>query len=274
MTWRSRIAVLIVVALGACSDRGPSGALSISHPDHSSARVEYFIRQPQGAGPWPTIVFLHGHQNIWSRPGGRQFVEWGVLDKYAARGYLAVSVSLPGYGNTDGPSDFAGPNTQHAVSAVIAKLKAEGKALDHKVLIQGISLGAVTAALIATQDPKIAGLVLISGLYDFTQFMQKPSSIQAQLVKYFFLAQTDGSPEALRLRSALNFTETIKAATLILNGAKDDRTDPDQAVLLAERIKVNGVRATAHIFPDHGHEIPVSVREAQVDAFMTEVLAP
>jgi len=274
MTWRSRIIALVAIAIGACSDHSHAGALSIPHPDSSSARVEYFIKQPQGSGPWPTVVVLHGHQNIWSRPGGLQFVQWGVLDKFAARGYLAVSVSLPGFGNSDGPRDFAGPNTQHAVSAVIAKLKQDGLAKDDKILIQGISLGAVTAALIATQDPTIAGMVLISGLYDLTEFLKQPTSLQTLLVKYALFSETDGSAQALRARSALNFTESIKAAALILNGAKDDRTDPDQAILLAERIKSQGARATAHVFSDYGHEIPVSVRDPEIDAFITEVLAP
>ena len=139
-------------------------------------------------------------------------VQWGVLDKFAARGYLAVSVSLPGFGNSDGPRDFAGPNTQHAVSAVIAKLKQDGLAKGDKILIQGISLGAVTAALIATQDPTIAGMVLISGLYDFTEFLKQPTSLQTLLVKYALFSETDGSAQALRARSALNFNESIKAA--------------------------------------------------------------
>jgi hypothetical protein len=80
---------------------------------------------------------LHGHQD-GSRPGGKDLAEWGVvLKKYVAREYLAVAVSQPGYGNSAGPADFSGPFTQHAVSGVIAKLRADGMAIPDRLLIEG-----------------------------------------------------------------------------------------------------------------------------------------
>lgn len=82
--------------LCSCRTGTRSVARTVPHPDNPSKSVEYFIEQPRGDGPWPTIVFLHGRQE-GARPGGRLFVEWGVLKKFAARGYLAVAVSQPGY---------------------------------------------------------------------------------------------------------------------------------------------------------------------------------
>src|SRR5215471_6014370 len=42
----------------------------IQHPDDSSKRVEFFLKKPAGAGPWPAVIFLHGHQE-GGRPGER-----------------------------------------------------------------------------------------------------------------------------------------------------------------------------------------------------------
>ena len=140
------IILLAFAGLMACSGhkiaRAPT--LSISHPDTPSKKVEYFLEKPKSNGPWPTIVFLHGHQD-WPRVGGKDFVQWGVLDQYADRGYLAVSISQPGYGGSDGPADFCGPFTQHAVAAVIAKLKSEGYVKDNRIVIEGISRGALSS---------------------------------------------------------------------------------------------------------------------------------
>ena len=107
--WVSRILLLFALSLPACSHRTAlTETLTIPHPDDPSKRVEAFFEKPRGHAPWPTVVLLHGYQ-IPPSAGGKVFVNWGVLDKYAKRGYLAVAVSEPGFGNSTGPADFCGP---------------------------------------------------------------------------------------------------------------------------------------------------------------------
>lgn len=271
---RSFFLLVLVAALllSGCNRNFEASQATIVHPDERSASVEYFVERPAGPGPWPTIIFLHGHQNPTERIGGRAFVNWGVLKQFAKKGYLAVSISLPGYGQSSGPPDFAGPFTQHAVQAVLTKLKSDRLAIPDKILIQGISLGAVTAALVAAKDKQIAGLVLISGLYDLPAFFADPKTSAAQMVKTAAVQQTGGSEQALRMRSALFLAADIQAATLILNGAKDDRTDARQAESFAAAINANGGRAVAHIFPQYGHEIPFKIRDAKVTRFIDTTL--
>jgi dipeptidyl aminopeptidase/acylaminoacyl peptidase len=266
--------IFILLALIGCANPARAGAETTPHPAKAGAVIEYFVREPTGPRPWPTVVYLHGHQPFPSQPGGRVFADWGVLDRSAADGYLSVSVSLPGYGGSSGPADFAGPYTQAAVRAVLGKLEAEGRAAPGKVVIQGVSLGAVTGALVAARDQRIAGLVLISGLYDLPAFFADPKSSGAAAVKAALNRQTGGTDDALRSRSALLVASEIEAATLILNGAKDDRTDPDQARRLADVIRGSGGQAEARIYPDFGHEIPVAAREAEVSAFIHATLKP
>lgn len=258
--------------LSCCNKDVETPQATIVHPDERSANVEYFVERPSGSGPWPTIVFLHGYQNPTERIGGRAFVNWGMLKQFARQGYLAVSISLPGYGQSSGPRDFAGPFTQHAVHAVMTKLKADRLANPEKILIHGVSLGAVTAALIAAKDKQIAGLVLISGLYDLPAFFADPRTAGAEMVKASAIQQTGGSEEAFRKRSALFSATDIRAVTLILNGAKDDRTDANQAKEFAAAINANGGRAVVRIFPEYGHEIPFKVRDAEVRSFIDATL--
>jgi dipeptidyl aminopeptidase/acylaminoacyl peptidase len=259
---------------GGCDKNDVSSRAIINHPDKSGSKVEYFVEYPVGKGPWPTVVFLHGNQNPTQRIGGQAFVNWGVLKQYAKRGYLAVSISLPGFGQSTGPADFAGPFSQSAVNAVLIKLKTDRQAVPDKILIQGVSLGAVTGALVAAKDKQISALVLISGLYDFQTFFSNPKTPGAELVKAAFIQQSGGSEEAFRSRSALFLASEIKATTLILNGAKDDRTDPVQAQSFAKAINASGGRATVHIFKDYGHEIPVRIRDPEINDFIDSTLKP
>lgn len=269
----SQVVLLIFLGLVACSGHKIARAqtLSIPHPDDPGKKVEYFLEKPNSSGPWPAVVFLHGHQE-WPRDGGKDFVKWGVLDEFAGRGYLAVAISQPGYGNSSGPADFGGSFTQHAVAGVIAKLRSDGYIKDDRLVMEGVSLGAVVAGLVAARDPAIRGIVLISGAYDLAEYAQHPKSAMAASVVDDMKVETGGSNDALKARSLLNFAQNIKAAALILNGAQDDRTDPDQARRLAALINAHGGHARAIIYPDYSHHIPVEARNKDVDPFIEQVL--
>ena len=268
-----RVILLIFAGIIACSPHRIARAqtLSIAHPDDPAKKVEYFLEKPKGPGPWPAIIFLHGHQD-WPRAGGKDFVTWGVLDDFANRGYLAVSISQPGYGNSTGPADFCGPWSQHAVAAVIARLRADGYVKANRILIEGVSRGAMIAGLLAAKDPSIGGIVMISGAYDLTDYARKAGSPMQKSVVEALTSETGGSQEALRSRSLLYFTDHFKTPALILNGAKDDRTDPSQALQLAEAINRHGGHARAIIYPQYGHQIPVEVRNKDVEPFIQQIL--
>ena len=274
MRSHSRLFLALVLGAIACSPnrKARAEAVTIPHPDDSSKKVEYFLQKPSGTAPWPTIVFVHGHQE-WSRPGGKDFVNWGVLDRFAKRGYLAVAVSQPGYGGSAGPADYCGTFTQDAVSGVIQKLRRDGSAIPNKIVIEGISRGAVVASLVAAHDASIAGIVLISGLYDLNSFAAARKSGEARLIVRSMIEETGGGKDALWARSALNFARDIKASALIINGAQDLRTDPTHARRLAEEITAGGGKARAIIYPAYGHQIPVAVRDKEIDPFVDSVLS-
>ena len=99
--------------------------------------------------------------------------------------------------------------------------------------------------MVAAHDPSIRrGIVLISGLYDLQEYARHAKSpIAISIVDSMERKKPDGSDNALRSRSLLNYAQDVKASALILNGAKDDRTDPDQARHLAEAINAHGGHA-------------------------------
>lgn len=158
------------------------------------------------------------------------------------------------------------------MTAVIAKLHADGYVKENKVLLQGVSRGAMVAGMVAAHDPSIRGIVLISGLYDLPAYASRAKSAMAVSIVDSMKSETDGTAETLKARSLLNYAQDVKAETLILNGAKDDRTDPDQARRLAEIINAHGGHARAIIYPEYGHQIPNEARSKDVDPFIERVL--
>jgi dipeptidyl aminopeptidase/acylaminoacyl peptidase len=267
-------ALLCSCGTGAASTEAVSSVLTAPHPDDPSKQVEYFLEKPQGPGPWPTVVLLHGYQKAPS-PGGKDFADWGVLKGLASRGYLAVAVSQPGFGHSSGPPDFCGPFTQHAVSGVIARLRDVHQSAPGKLVLEGISRGALTAGLIAAHDASVSGVILISGVYDLRAYVKDPqASPGKQSVIQDLIAETGGTDEALGLRSILPVADGITARALVMNGAKDDLTDPAQARSFVEAVTRNGGTARVIIYPEFGHKIPVEARIQDVDAFIDGVLGP
>jgi len=243
-----------------------------------SKRIEYFWMAPRGMGPWPAIVFLHGYQEGSETPGGKAFVDYGVLDSVSARGYVGISISQPGYGHSDGPPDFMGPETVSAAEVVIRHFRAEPFVRRDRIGLEGVSRGAVVASLVAARDSTIRAMVLISGAYDFVTPLDS-STVAGRLniarrgmVRSDIAKETDGTAGALRERSALSLVSRIRTPALILNGEQDDRTDPDQARMLAEGIRRNGVFARAVIYPQFGHAIPYEMREREVEPFFQTYL--
>jgi len=241
--------------------------------------VEYYWKAPAIGRPAPVIVFIHGHQDGSPTPGGKAFVDYGVLDSVTAQGYVAVSVSQPGYGHSAGPADFMGPRTVAAVRAVIDHFRAQPFVQRDRIGLEGVSRGAIVASLVAAADTGIRAMVLISGAYDFVTPLDSTTAAgrrniaRRAIVRDDIARETDGSQGALRTRSALLQAKKIRAATLLLNGQDDDRTDPAQARLLAQRITANGVYAHAITYPGLGHAIPYELREREIRPFFRKYLA-
>lgn len=128
------------------------------------------------------------------------------------------------------------------------------------------------AGLIAAHGAPLAGIVLISGLYDLPRFAASAQSARAKGIVKAMIGETGGGREALEARSVLDFAQNIKTPVLILNGAKDDRTDPAQARRLAEKIVSGGGKARVIIYPDYGHQIPVGIRDKEIDPFLDGLL--
>ena len=185
----------------------------------------YYWKRPQDWGVrHPVLIFLHGHQEGFNTPGGKAFVDFGVLDSAMQQGFIGVSVSQPGYGHSAGPPDFMGPATVAAVETVIDHFRAQPFVRSDRIALEGVSRGAITASLVAVSDTTIRAMVLISGEYDFASPIEgaTPAGRLAQKRRDFVQpsinAETDGSVAALRLRSALLSADRIRTAALLFNG--------------------------------------------------------
>lgn len=239
----------------------------LGHPHHKGKQIEVFWTRPKGEGQWPAVLFIHGHQEQ-VRNGGETFVKTGRLGIMASRGYVAASLSQPGYGNSDGPADYCGPFTQEAALAALDFLRKQPFVKPDRLALYGYSRGAIVAAMLATKDQKLAAVVIGAGAYDF--FSWYPTPLRGIDANIRFEAGT--SAEEFRKRSAIFHVDKIKAPVLLLHGAQDERIPVRQAEAFSEKLGAAGIAVKMKIFPDARHSIPIDEQFREIYPFLEQSL--
>jgi len=202
------------------------------------------------------LVFLHGHGSSAIRSLGFSLV--GIRS-----GCDVLSISLPGYGYSDGPADYCGPRSvERITSFLIVFLKHYSYT---KKFLWGISRGAITAGLLASKAPKLFdGIILQAGAYDFDRFYKK---IQDSILKNNIRKEAGISVKAFKERSSLKTLDRYVGPLLILYG-KQDQADSMQARLLYERRKRAGLPVMIKTYPNEFHRIPLAKIEPAIKKFV------
>jgi dipeptidyl aminopeptidase/acylaminoacyl peptidase len=267
--WHLGTALFATIASPAAAQQSQVTRSFLPHPHDSTKRIEYFIAKPADSGPWPVLLFVHGHQE-GDRPGAAFYKSQGTLQQMAERGIVGVAVSQPGYGQSDGPPDFAGPRTQAAIVTVIDHLRRQPFVIADRVGLYGYSRGAIAVSMVATQVRDLAVLILGAGIYDMADAYKRLDRSVPQLDGLARNVEREAgtSREAFLQRSALPNAPRITAATLLLHGARDDRSPIGGAQQLAEALRGGGVPVTLEIFPDAAHSIPAESRVAPINSFI------
>jgi dipeptidyl aminopeptidase/acylaminoacyl peptidase len=239
----------------------------LPHSSNNSRKVELFWTRPAGDGRYPAILFIHGHQEQ-VRNGGEALVKTGRLQIMARRGYVAASLSQPGYGRSDGPPDYCGPFTQEAALRALGFLRSQPGVDARRIVLYGYSRGAIVAAMVAAKAPDLAAVILGAGAYDFASLYPTGNRILDANIR----DEAGTSPAAFRARSALHHADTIRIPVLLLHGARDERFPVRQAEAFAEKLKAHGVPVRLKIFPDAMHRIPVDDQYLEIYPFLERTL--
>lgn len=202
--------------------------------EHNGNQIEFFLEKPTGDGPFPVIFMVHGYQPLEKSCGGAEMIEHGVAP-FIEQNIAIVSISLPGFGNSSGTRDFAGPSSQKAVIAVMEYFKQLPFINREKIGLYGGGLGAIVASMVSTVTPDLTFQILQSGAYDISLwFAQLPSYLDG--IKQNFEKETDNTDEAFEMRSATRHADLIKAPTLILDCKYNDRRGLITAQILQEKL--------------------------------------
>lgn len=221
----------------------PSGGVAINGVAYVAA----------GAGRHPTFVFLHG------LPGNEKNLDLAQAVRRA--GWNAVTVNYRGSWGSPGAFRFA-QNLEDA-RAVLAYLRdsANARALGvdtSRIVLAGHSMGGWAAGVTGADDPRLAGVVLISAA-DMGRRRGLPRAEAVALMKENMESLAGGTAESfaddlIGLRPELSLASAARglARTPLLVLTSDDGLAPDSDSLVAA-VRRHGGRAvtTVHAATDH-----------------------
>jgi acetyl esterase/lipase len=214
---------------------------NIAYGNDPQQLLDVYIPGKPGAAPPPLVVFWHGGR--WSSGDKADYLFVGAT--LAQLGYVAV---LPNYRHYP-QVKMAGFMHDAAQAALWAAAHAESYGADpNRLYLTGHSAGAHMAALVTLDEryfaaaarsaPRIAGVMGLSGAYDFLP-LREPD------VQDMF-----GPPELYPDSQPINFVRADAPPMLLVHGLQDDTVAPKNTRNLATALSACGVPVTLKLY--HG----------------------
>lgn len=228
--------------------------LSRSHPSEfltvGGRTVEVaFVGARPDTGKAPGILMIHGE-------GSQARAMLNIANRLAQEGTAVMLVSQPGYGQSQGPPDWAGPATVEALAAALDRLEKSPGVDPKRIGVWGISRGATAATLLAAKRPEVRAVVAQSGSYDLwaTHRGGKLADVRESIEK-----EAGRDSAAWKARSPLLQAKAIRAQVMVMHGEKDDQMPIEQARAFAAALDLRG-HPTETNFSETGHSMPPSAQ--------------
>ena len=243
---------------------------NITYGKAGDTELKLDLARPDGDGPFPAIVFIHG--GGWYQ-GSRQGYR-GQIQEAAKRGYVAATISyrLMQFDETKKETTTATPIFPaqiHDAKAAVRWLrgKAEKYNVDpDRIGVTGASAGGHLSLLVGLTDPaaelegesgnpaqssRVQAVVNVFGPTDM-KFCHEKSSV-AWIFRLFMGGTPDEPGERYQAASPTSYASEDDPPVLTLHGDQDALVPIEQAKILDEKMKAAGAYHTLMVFEGQGH---------------------
>lgn len=243
---------------------------NITYGKAGDTELKLDLARPQGNGPFPAIVFIHG--GGWS--GGNRQAYRGQIQEAARPDYVAATISyrLMKYDEAKKETTTADPIFPapiHDAKAAIrwVRANAEKYSVDpDRIGGTGASAGGHLSLLVGLTDPA-SGLEGDSGNCDQSSRVQAVVNVfgptdmafcfEKSSVAWIFRLFMGGTPAEAGQRynaaSPITYVSQDDPPVLTLHGDQDALVPVEQARVLDEKMKAAGASHTLMVFEGQGH---------------------
>lgn len=218
--------------------------------------VHGWVAAPEGVGPFPTLLMIHG--------GPHAAYGVGVFDEVQVlveAGYAVVHGNprgSAGYGRAHGRAVRRGFGTVDAddvIDLLEGALAADPRLDPERLGIMGGSYGGYLTAWLIAHDHRFRGAIVERGFLDPLSF-QGTSDIGS----YFGDEYIGASAEDIARRSAFGVAAQVRTPTLVIHAEEDHRCPLEQGTRYYTALRRAGVEAEMLLFPGEDHELTRSGR--------------
>lgn len=211
-----------------------------SDPQH---RLDVYVPRGRAAAPRPVVVFWHGGRWKFGDKADYRFVGAAL----AGLGWIAVLANYRHYPQVKMPG-FMDDAAQAALWSAAHAVDFGGN--QRLLYLMGHSAGAHMAALLsldsryfsaAGQPPHIAGVIGLSGAYDFLPLLE------ADVQDMF------GPPQNYPQSQPINFVRSGAPPMLLVHGLEDETVRPKNSRNFAAALSACGAPVTLKLYPKRAH---------------------
>jgi dipeptidyl aminopeptidase/acylaminoacyl peptidase len=219
--------------------------------------ISVFLFVPQGDGPFPVVVTVHGGPESqwrpWFSPSFAPFTQYLV-----SRGYAVAAPNVrgsTGYGKRfehldDGRLRL---DTVRDVAALHDRLGADERfAADQTVLYGGSYGGYMVLACLAFEPERWAGGVAVVPISSFVTFLRNTSEYRRAFREREY-GSLEHDLDFLVEASPITHVDRIRAPLLLIHGANDPRVPLGEAEQIHQALTERGIRSELLVYEDEGH---------------------
>jgi dipeptidyl aminopeptidase/acylaminoacyl peptidase len=233
-------------------------AEAIRYTSFDGLDVPAFFFKPEGDGPFPVLIDIHGGPESQRRLG---YAPSGpVLQYLTSLGIAVLSLNVrgsTGYGKAYSHLDDKGKRLDSVkdVEYAVKWLRERDDVIDDKIAVYGRSYGGfmTLAALVFYPDLWAVGVEMV-GIANFVSFLERtgPWRRKHREAEY---GELENDREMLERISPLNHIDNIRVPLMVCHGRHDPRVPLFEAEQVVEAVRKQGQDVVLRVYENEGHAL-------------------